>query len=86
MIGTGVVHNKLEPVAVWEERLELAFPGFVAGIHAGVVPGLLLLFRLRGNCIEQPKTTHPYINQSTYQQIKLSEANTQAVGAAVAQP
>ena len=47
MVGTGVVHNELEPVAVWEEGLELAFPGLVAGIHTRVVPGLLLLFGLR---------------------------------------
>ena len=46
MVSTGVVYNKLESMAVWEEGLELHFPGLVAGIHAGVVPGLLLLLRL----------------------------------------
>ena len=50
MVGAGVVHHKLEPVAVWEEGLELAFPGLVAGIHTRVVPGLLLLLRL-GNIV-----------------------------------
>ena len=78
MVGTGVVHNELEPVAIWEERLELALPGLVAGIHAGVVPGLLLLLRLRGNCINVQiiAKTRPHIYQPTYQQVKLGEPNT----------
>ena len=86
MVGAGVVHHKLEPVAVWEEGLELAFPGLVAGIHTRVVPGLLLLLRLGNIAISIQGTDSTHYPTPTYQQVKLGEPNTQAVGAAVTQP